>query len=224
MLADYNAAVKRATDAVRATGAPEEGLTGYVAKKTTAGWVVAFGRLNDASDKFLISYQVDLGTTAREVKASHNTPPQEDAGFFYVAAKALETSQHDFPQENRPYDFAVLPADSSQMYVYFCPAQTKPGIYTVGGDARYLISADGSSIIEKRQMHKSILKIDISGISINGKIQQGWHTDDMSDAPEDSDVFYVLTRKPPAPEIIATRKGKYKVQVDGTIVLLKPAQ
>jgi hypothetical protein len=221
MLAEYDTAVKHATDAVRATGAAEESLTDYVAKKTDARWVVAFGRLNDARDKFLITYQATQGGTPHEFKPSQNTPPLEDTGFFYLAAKALEISRHDFPRENRPYNFAVLPAESNQMYVYIYPAQTKPGIYTMGGDVRYLISPDGSSIVEKQQLHKSILEIDISGVVTKGKLEEGWHTDALSDVPLDTDVFYVLTRKPAAPEIVRTRKETYKVQADGTIVVAK---
>jgi hypothetical protein len=39
----------------------------------------------------------------------------------------------------------------------------------------------------------------------------------LSDVPEDSNVFYVLTRKPSIPEIIGTTKKKlYRLALDGT--------
>jgi hypothetical protein len=40
----------------------------------------------------------------------------------------------------------------------------------------------------------------------------------LSDVPEDTDVFYVLTRKPSTPEAVGTLNKKlYAISVDGTI-------
>ena len=222
MLAEYDLAASHATDAVQAIHPVDGSVKGYVAKKTDAGWVVAFGRLNDTRDKLLIAYTATQGATAFEFNVAENIPPQEDAGFFYLAFKALATSRADFHGENRPYNASVLPADSNQMYVYIYPAQTTTGIYPLGGDVRYLLSPDGATILDKHQMHKSILEFNPSGNSQIKKVEMGWHTHILSDAPEDTDVFYVLTRKPTVPEAIGTRNGKmYKIQIDGTIVLAK---
>jgi hypothetical protein len=44
----------------------------------------------------------------------------------------------------------------------------------------------------------------------------------LSNLPEDSDVFYVLSRKPSIPEYIGTMDEKiFVVQVDGTILIGK---
>jgi hypothetical protein len=44
----------------------------------------------------------------------------------------------------------------------------------------------------------------------------------LSDLPEDTDVFYVLSRKPSMPEYIGTQAGRtFVVNADGTIVLSK---
>jgi hypothetical protein len=77
---------------------------------------------------------------------------------YLGAAKAFDTALHDFQGEKRPYNGAVLPAPSNQLFVYVMPAQTKAGIYPLGGDARYLITADGSTIVGKRQLHKTIME------------------------------------------------------------------
>jgi hypothetical protein len=220
MLAEYDVAAWHATDAVQAMHPAEGTIKGYVARKTDAGWVVAFGRLNDTHDKLLIAYLATQGATPVEFKAAQNLPPQEDVGFFYLAYKALEISRGDFQGEKRPYNAAVLPAESNQMYVYIYPAQTKTGIYPLGGDVRYLISADGSTIVEKRQLHKSIIE-NRGAVPPGAKIAGGFHTHVLSDVPEDTDVFYVLTRKPSVPETIGAGKHVYKIQVDGTIVLEK---
>lgn len=220
MLAEYDGAARLATDVVLAAHPAKDSLTDYFAKKTDAGWVVAFGRLNDTRDKFLVVYQATQGATPEDFKAAQNIPPQEDTGFFYLAAKALETSRRDFQGENRPYNAAVLPAELNQMYVYIYPAQTRTGIYPLGGDVRYLISPDGSTIVEKRQLHKTILEVRPPGNPAQ-KAVGGWHTHALSDVPEDTDVFHVLTRKPSGPEWVGAGKHVYKIQVDGTIVLEK---
>jgi len=220
MLAEYDVAAWYATAAVLA-GHPAKGsLTGYVAKKTDTGWVVAFGRLNDAHDKFLVAYVATQGATPQEFKAAQNLPPQEDTGFFFLAVKALETSRRDFQGQKRPYNGAVLPAQSNQMYVYIYPAQTTAGIYPLGGDVRYIISADGSTIVEKRPLHRTILDFKAPGSLVPG-VGGGVHVHTLTDVPEDTDVFYVLTRKPSVPEFVAAGKRLYKIQVDGTIMLVK---
>lgn len=98
------------------------------------------------------------------------------------------------------------------------PAQTKTGIYPLGGDVRYLITADGNAIVEKRQLHKTILENDPSSASKGSTPVAGFHTHVLSDVPEDTDVFYVLTRQPAQPEYIGTMNKKlYVISVDGTI-------
>jgi hypothetical protein len=48
-----------------------------------------------------------------------------------------------------------------------------------------------------------------------------YHTQILSDVPEDSDVFHVLTRKPPVPETVGTQHFIYEVQKDGAIRIVK---
>lgn len=120
----------------------------------------------------------------------------------------------DFGTANRPYNVAVLPRAEEQLYVYLYPAQTKARVYPLGGDARYLLSPDGTKIMEKHQMHKTILELD----PVKGKkMAFGFHTHVLSDLPEDTDVFHVLTQDPPLPEFVGTPNFTYRVNIDGTI-------
>src|SRR6267142_2055339 len=135
-------------------------------------------------------------------------PPKEDTTFYLAAAKAFDTARHDFQGEKRPYNIAVLPAPSNQLFVYVMPAQTKAGIYPLGGDVRYLITADGGSIVDKRQLHKTILEIPPSSIPKGTTPAGGVHTHVLSDVPEDTDVFHVLTRQPSQPEFVGTPDKK----------------
>ncbi len=198
-LAEYDVAAWYGSDAVQALKPTEGSVVNYVAKRTGNSWTVAFGRLNETRDKFLISYEAIQGSTPKEFKAAKLGPPKEDAGFFLFAARAIETSVADFKGEERPYNIAVLPAPSNQFYVYILPAQTQNGVYPLGGDVRYLVSGDGLKMIEKRQMHKAIIEV-----SMAENTKGGYHTAIMDQIPEDSDVFHVLARKPSVPELIAT--------------------
>ena len=160
-LAQYDIAVWYASDAVVATKPTEGSVARYIAKKDGPAWTVMFGRLNDKRDKFLIAYEATQSANPKEFTVKKNDPSKEDTGFFLFAAKAIETSLADFRGAARPYNVAVLPASSNQIYVYAVPAQTKEGVFPLGGDARYLVSPDGSKIVEKRQLHISIIEFSI---------------------------------------------------------------
>ena len=74
---------------------------------------------------------------------------------------------------------------------------------------RYLMSPDGSTIVEKRPLHKAILEFRSAGTP--GRTLAGhFHSHILSDVPEDTDVFYVLnlTRKPPLRRHFSDETGK----------------
>src|SRR6266849_10529698 len=160
MLAEYDAAAWHSTDAVKALK-PEEGKLGrYLAQKVDAKWVVVYGRLNETRDKFLITYEATAPEMPEQFNVKKYDPPQEDSAFYLSAARAIETALAVFTGEKRPYNAAVLPAKSGQLYVYIYPARTQADVYLIGGDARYMISPDGLTILETRQLHKSVIEYE----------------------------------------------------------------
>jgi hypothetical protein len=217
MLAEYDVAAWHATDVIQDLK-PQKGSTRYyIAKKSDAGWEVVFGRLNDAHDRFLILYQADQGTRPDFFTDKKYDPPLEGTDFYFFAAKAFEAALKDLGPVNRPYNAYAVPSETGQLYVYLLPAQTQNGVYPLGGDVRYTFTANGDSMVQKRQMHKSILEFAIEKDTVAGS-----HTHVLSLTPEDSDVFYVLTRKPSIPEYVGTLDKKiYVIQTDGTILLGK---
>ena len=145
-------------------------------------------------------------------------PPQEDISFYLAAAKAIATALHDLAGEKWPYNVTVLPAPPDQLYVYVIAAQTKTGIYLLGGDVRDLVTADGGTIVEKQQMHKSFSESDPSSLPKGKTPAAGVDPHVLSDVAGDRDVFHVFTRQPPRPEFIGTRNKKvYEISTDGTI-------
>ncbi len=217
MMEEYDVAAWHATDAVRARVADKDLPHGnYIAKRSDRGWVVVFGQLNENHDKYLILYEALQGATPVDFDVKKYDPPREDSDFYLHAATALQSALAGFEREQRPYNTYVLLQDTGQMYVYILPASTKTGVYPLGGDVRYLISSDGNNIIEKHPMHKSILEFDTSAQA--GKTVMGVHTHVLTDRPEDSDVFYVLSRKPSMPEVVVTGEHEmYLVLADAAI-------
>ncbi len=67
-------------------------------------------------------------------------------------------------------------------------------------------------------MHKTILDMEYKPGS---NVVAGMHSHVLSDVPEDSDVLYVLTRKPSIPEYVGTQKRIFVVNTDGTITITK---
>lgn len=228
LMAEYDVAAWHATDAVQAAakGDLSTKVHGfYVAQKGDKGWTVVFGGVSDKQDKYLISYEAVQGSTPTEFTVNRYDPPREDAGYYLASAKALAIAMKDFGRPNRPYNTYVLPEKEGKFYVYLLPAQTTDGIYPLGGDVRYLFSADGTTILEKRQMHKTVLEFDYrpGNKDVDVKtVKAGYHTHVLSNTPEDSDVFFVLSRKPSIPEYVGMLdKTIYVILTDGTILLGK---
>ena len=220
ILAEYDVAAWHATEAVVALKPAEGAVRGYIARKTAAGWVVAFGRFNETNDVFLIVYEAIQGSSPKDFSVKTYDPPQKDTGFFYISAKGIQLSLENSHLEKRPYNTYVLPLDSGQFYVYVLPAQTAANVYPLGGDTRFLVSSDGTKIVETRQLHKSILEVNHPAQS-GKKPVGGFHTHVLTDTPEDTDVFHVLRQTPPLPEFVGTKSGNYEVETDGTIKRVK---
>ena len=214
LLFEYDQAVWHASDALMATNPHKEALGRYVARKTATGWVVEFGRLNEKRGTFLVAYRATQGKTFQEFSIRKCDPPERETGFFLAAAKAVGVALRDFRGPNRPYNAAVLPAPGNRFYVYLVPAQTEEGVYPLGGDIRFLVSPDGGTVLLTRHLHE---RVTGANMPADSEVVAGVHTHVLSDVPEDTDVFYVLTRKPSLPEYIRTQNAMYEVNTDGTI-------
>jgi hypothetical protein len=212
-LAAYDRAVAFANDAVFALAPAGRDVTRQVARRTDKGWVVAFGRLDKGRSTFLITYEATEAGPERFTAAKLD-PPRPSTGFELTASLAMDAALTDFLKstpERRPYNVAALPADGGKLWVYLVPAPTKPGIWPLGGDVRYLVAGDGSTILEKRPLHATILDVAPS------KDRPGAHAHVLSDRPEDTDVAHVLTREPRTAETVVTPAYGFTIKEDGSI-------
>jgi hypothetical protein len=219
----YDQAAWHATDAVLALSPPEGSVHRYIAKKAENGWAVAFGKLSENGDRFLIAYEALPTGKDDSFKVEKYDPPREDRDFYLFAARAANLALKSFVAENRPYNVAVLP-EPGKLLVYVLPAQTRSDVYPLGGDERYTTDAEGTKIVEDRRMHKAILELSNKETPEGGKMVYAFHVAILDDLPEDSDVFHVLTQQPRHPEMIATRHFMYEVAMDGSIKFLGDVQ
>lgn len=219
-LAAYDRAAWHGTDAVLALKPAGGAIHRYIAHKADKGWVVAFGRLDKGREKFLITYEATEAGGPDRFDAKKVDPPRASTGFELRAALAIDAAQDDFLKagtERRPYNVVAIPAEGGKLWVYFVPAPTKPGVWPLGGDVRYLVAADGSKILEKRPLHKSIIEVTSPKDAPEKKPVMGMHTHILTDVPEDTDVFHVLSREPLRPEMVITKEDLFLIKEDGSI-------
>ncbi|MBX9568269.1 MAG: hypothetical protein K2X77_05205 [Candidatus Obscuribacterales bacterium] len=223
MLAEYDSVVATATDAIielQAKEGKKQSPGWYFAQKKPQGWFVSFGTLNKNGEAFHITYQsayLDKSVQAKDAAALLKHP-DEDKDVLYHMAKAFETcSRARHPLSN--YNYAVLPAPNNRFYVYFFPGNVTAGEYLLGGDDRYLLSSDGTKILETRQMHKGILPYSPKNFPPADKdqLRAAFHTAVTHDTPEDTDVMHVLVRRPRIPEFISAGDWIFQVHTDGKI-------
>ena len=218
-LADYDNAASHASDAVQEVAKNIESVHRYIARKVGNGWTVDFGRLNNTKDAFLVSYEAVQSGEPGHFQVSHLEPAREDKSWDLAAAIGIELVLRDFHGANRPYNIAVLPGDSGDMFVYLYLAQVTPGVYPYGADARYRVSGDGKTILEKRQLHKSVIEIP-PGDSTQDQTVGAYHVHVLTDLPEDTDVLLVLARSPKVPEFVGAGGLVFKIDVNGSITII----
>jgi hypothetical protein len=219
LLYEYDQAASHGTDAFLELKPDTLGLGHYVCIMQDNGWSVLFGSWNDDHTKFRIRYEADEINHTGEFTAKKFDLPKEAPASVIAMEHAIDLVLSDFQGEKRSYNVSVLPTPENNFYVYIYPAQVNDDIWPLGGDVRYVISSDGSKIIEKRQLHKTILELDFD-LSKNNVF--GYHTHVLSDVPEDTDVLCVLSRKPLLPEIVGAGKNRvFSVETDGSIRIVK---
>jgi hypothetical protein len=224
-LAAYDFAAWHGTDAIGPLNPAPGTITRYIARQTADGWTVAFGTVTASRDTFLVAYEAVRRSTGGEFEGFIGVPhpkPLVDTDYYARAARAIDTATLDFGPVRRSYNLAALPTASGNWYVYLFPAPTRAGVWPLGADARYLISADGRTILERRRLHNSVIEFSAAQLRQppGSTMQAGVHTAVLAEIPEDTDVYHVLSRTPKVPEYVMTDHFIYRIDTDGKINFL----
>ena len=221
LLAQYDAAAWIASDSVVARKPDPSRITGYVARQLgEQQWAVAFGRLSASRDTFFTAFEaVQRAGNSRSFDVREFTPGRADTGYYARASRAMALARQTFGPQTRSYNAAVIDRPNGLLWVYLFPAQTRNGVYPLGGDVRYLVSADGRTILATRRLHNAIVEF---GPRVHGAdtVVAFTHSAVLDDIPEDTDVFHVLVRQPRVPQIIVTDEFMWRVTTGGEIEYL----
>ena len=215
----YDMACRLATDYLLSKPVDKSLADKFIAQQKDSSWFVGFGHISDDKNRFLVAYEVEFDSEMKIKQFREFKPLKEDTLFYFKAARSIDLTADDYEFQNRPYNYAALPAENNQLYIYHYPAQIKHEIFPLGGDVRYLVNHNGERILEKRILHKTILDRSYK-LEDGTKAKKGFHTAVLAPIPEDTDVFHVLFREPKIPEVIVTKHCTYQINVDGGIVLL----
>ena len=221
-IAEADHIVWLASGAIESPYSPSDSIRRSIARRTNNGWEVAVGELSDDGATYLISRLATPGIQPDVWASSLFEPALPDTGYFARAARAIESSLIMFrPVEQRPYIAMVLPEDDGpSWHVYLYPAPTVDGIWPRGGDMRFRVSADGRIVTEARRLHETIAEYSVrTARSATTKPGDGQPAV-SGNAPEDTDVFHVIQRRPALPELMTVGRFQYQIDVDGGIRLL----
>ena len=209
-----------ATGAMTLPFSQQDGIRRLIARRSAEGWEVALGELSESGSEFLISTIATPGMQTTWASQVFD-PPLPDTGYFARAARAIETALVMFhPVVRRPHIATVIPAEGGPWWwVYVYPAPLQEGVWPRGGDIRFRVSADGRVITETRRLHDDITEYSVRTARMTASTPD-CHSIVKGNAPEDTDVFHILQRRPPLPELMTAGKYRYRIDVDGRITML----
>jgi hypothetical protein len=194
----------------------------FIARSTARGWEVAVGEVSADNGSFLVAQLLTPGIQASHWAATVFDPPRPDTGYYVRAGRAIATSLEMFePSARRPYFAMVVPADDGPgWWVYWYPTPTVDGTWPRGGDMRFRVSADGRVITDSRRLHRTITEYSAQTARSSSAPALDRQSLVAGDAPEDTDVFHVLQRRPAMPDLMSAGRFLYRIDVDGRILLL----
>jgi hypothetical protein len=220
LLAQYDFVASVASDSLVARGITPGPRDTYVVQPTSdTTWQAVFGELSAAEDTFRIKVIArQRATNPAQFDLERYASLRADTGYVLRAARAIAAATRDFGAQSRPYNSAVIERTNGDLFVYLLPAQTRAGVFPLGGDVRYEFASDGRRLIAKRRLHNTI--IEFTGRKLDGStLVAGMHSAVVDNIPEDTDVFHVLVRQPQIPEYVVSDEFVYRILPTGYIQL-----
>ncbi len=213
-LVAYDIVAWNATDAVKKLSPDNSALSHYVILKEGETLKAYFGNLE--KDYFEIYYVATADKNLKIKNVEKQRPVLKNQGIIFSLIRALETAKNDFKENERPYNVSVFRFSGEEMYVYFVPAPLRPNQWPLGKDVRYKISSDGKKILEKTMLHKDLIELPPPPKGVKA----GYHTIVLTDLPTETDVMYVMERKPKVEEFVLSKKFAFNILPDGKILYL----
>ena len=196
-------------------GKPDPRAHGWVTLEQPSGFRVLFVGL--VENKPLAFYEVKLGD-GQPPRISDVNPPaplDPDAEVRFKAIHAADPPRDpDFLLCSKTYNSVVLPASlvgKQGWLVYLLAATHEPKVAVVGGHHRFLISPDGSRILEHTQLSRSCLNLK-QDTSDGFKPEAMFASHLVTSAPIETHVFVSLQHH--MPFVVLTSRGNWLVDGD----------
>jgi hypothetical protein len=208
---EQDLASTRATQAVLAAmeGAPDQRIKGWITRREGSRWTVQF--FSSEKEGFASLWEVKMTTFGAGVSVDHADPPRQlDAEGQRMARARTTAAAQPFRACSERYDTVVLPASliGGRGYIVYLLASTGArGEWMVGGHQRFLISADGSAVVQHQPLSRGCLAVPASRHP--ERAGAAWVTHVVSDSPVETHVFLSLLHQ--APLFVGTRRGIWKV-------------
>lgn len=216
-IADYERAAMKATDMLLAHALDASKLGVYVAEKTGGTWTVYFGRVIGERAAFEAAYVYSCPENSPQKMKAVPVPgiPVEVAQRARAVSAALKAIEFD---AKGLYNTSVFREEDGTLTVYLLPGNKNPDIVLLGGDFKVMLSPDGSQVIKKFPLHRTMLEISVA--PKEGKPAGAFHTHILDDIPTETDVALVLLYPSLAPHSVMGREWFSQIDKNGKITIL----
>jgi hypothetical protein len=187
---------------------------GWVTLPTSEGWRVLFVGAPGGTLAALYEVSLEQGAQpeARQIQPAEALDAETRAR--YLAAQSA--ARHKFKPCSDRHNPVVLPAallDEQGWLVYLLARSKRPKLLIAGGHQRFIVSADGSAVVEHRPLSKSCLELPLDDAPRGGRVASVMLTHIVQDTPSEAHVFLSLLHG--IPIYVATRRGVWHVSPEG---------
>jgi hypothetical protein len=217
-IAEYERAAMKATDMLLGHAHDASKLGIYVAEKTGGAWTVYFGRVSGERALFDAAYVYSCPENSLQKMRAVPVPEisvevTQRARAVSAALQALE-----FDVRGRFYNTSVFREEDGTLTVYLLPGNKNPDSVLLGGDFKVSLSSDGTQLIKKSPLHRTVLEISV--VPKEGKPAGAFHTHILDDVPTETDVAQVLLYPTLAPHSVMGREWFSQIDKGGKITIL----
>lgn len=219
-IADYERAAIRATDLLLMSKPDQSKLEIYIAINHNGAWMVYFGKISEDGNEFIVTYLYSCPDGLfREMKVVQNVKvaSKDILPLAKAVRLALRSIEIRFPK----YNTNVFREEDGTITVYLTPGNEKSEVILFGGDFKLSISPDGTKVLNKTLLHKSVLELPLH--MKNGRDRESagaFHTHVLNDLPTETDIALILLNPQLAPHYIAGPTWFSRIDVNGKITIL----
>jgi hypothetical protein len=163
----------------------------------------------------------------RCIEANHCTverpaepPPLSERNAAQLHAIATASQHPSFEPTSERYNQVVIPTAESRWAVYLIAATTDPNLVMLGRHYRFLISADGGSVVEWRAFSKTALALELhpAGMPEDASLEALVVTHLLDPIPTELHVWAALNYRTKLGVVIGSGTV-WMIDVDGSITL-----